>query len=93
MRNHLKRGLAGLPAPRNDFEIVVPEDMNENMEEMAEHHYIEDQADLDDQAEADRLARGKLNRNYILLQIILMFINGTHENKREMVWGSNWFGQ
>ena len=61
MRNHLKRGLAGLPAPRNDFEIVVPEDMNENMEEMVEHHYIQDQADLDDQAEADRRARGEID--------------------------------
>ena len=61
MRNHLKRGLAGLPAPRNDFEIVVPEDMAENMDEMVEHHYIQDQADLDDQAEADRQARGKVN--------------------------------
>ena len=58
MRNHLKRGLAGLPAPKNDFEIVVPEDMNDNVEEMPEQHYIEDQADLDDRSEADRLARG-----------------------------------
>lgn len=57
MRIHLKRGLAGLPAPKNDFEIVVPEDMNDNMEEMPEQHYIEDQADLDDRSEADRLAR------------------------------------
>lgn len=57
MRNHLKRGLAGLPAPKNDFEIVVPEDMNDNLEEMPEQHYIEDQADLDDRSEADRLAR------------------------------------
>ena len=28
---------------------------------MVEHHYIQDQADLDDQAEADRQARGKVN--------------------------------
>ena len=28
---------------------------------MVEHHYIQDQADLDDQAEADTQARGKVN--------------------------------
>ena len=59
MRSHLKRGLAGLPTPKNDFEIVVPEDMNENVEDIDPHQYIEDQADLDDRAEADRQARGR----------------------------------
>ena len=73
MRSHLKRGLAGLPTPKNDFEIVVPEDMNENMEEVDTHQYIEDQADLDDRAEADRLARGIIYS--ICLWLAVNFIN------------------
>ena len=39
--------------------IVVPEDMNDNIEDVDPHQYIEDQADLDDRAEADRQARGR----------------------------------
>ena len=39
--------------------IVVPEDMNENVEDVDPHQYIEDQADLDDRAESDRQARGR----------------------------------
>lgn len=57
-RDQLRRGLAGLPQPRNDFEILVPEDMNEDGDDAGDRHqYIEDQADLDDQSEAERRAR------------------------------------
>lgn len=48
MQADLKRGLAGLPAPKNDYEIVLPE--NEEMEVQDDSHrsdYIEDQADVD----------------------------------------------
>jgi len=45
----LKMGLESLPAPRNDYEIVVPED-NEDNTEMADddNTYIEDQGDVDE---------------------------------------------
>lgn len=57
-REQLRRGLAGLPQPRNDFEILVPEDMNEENDEAGDQHrYIEDQADLDDRSEAEQRAR------------------------------------
>ena len=48
----LKAGLSSLPAPRNDYEIVVPEDGEENVE-MADddNTYIEDQGDVDERAE------------------------------------------
>merc|ERR1719266_2579701 len=48
----LKAGLSSLPAPRNDYEIVVPEDSEENVE-MADddNTYIEDQGDIDERAE------------------------------------------
>jgi len=54
----LKLGLSSLPAPRNDYEIVVPED-NEDAVEMADddNTYIEDQGDVDQRAlEAARIA-------------------------------------
>ncbi|KAL3882692.1 hypothetical protein ACJMK2_029005 [Sinanodonta woodiana] len=58
LKEQLRRGLAGLPTPRNDFEIVVPEDMNAPTEEQTEETpYVEDQADLDDQTEEERQAR------------------------------------
>ncbi|XP_052808929.1 cell division cycle 5-like protein isoform X2 [Mya arenaria] len=57
-RDQLRRGLAGLPTPKNDFEILVPEDMNEDGDEAGDQHrYIEDQADIDNRSEADRRAR------------------------------------
>ncbi|XP_060551869.1 cell division cycle 5-like protein [Ruditapes philippinarum] len=57
-RDQLKRGLAGLPQPKNDFEILVPEDMNEEGDEIGDQHqYIEDQAEIDARSEADRRAR------------------------------------
>merc|ERR1711983_674193 len=54
----LKMGLASLPAPKNDYEIVVPED-NEDGVEMTDdaNTYIEDQSDVDNRKiEAARLA-------------------------------------
>lgn len=58
MRDQLRQGLARLPTPKNDFEILVPEDMVEGGEDAGDRHmFIEDQAELDDRAEADRLAR------------------------------------
>lgn len=60
-REQLRRGLAGLPTPKNDFEIVVPEDMTEEGEGVEDQHqYIEDQADLDNRSEAERRARSML---------------------------------
>ena len=44
----LKMGLASLPAPKNDYEIVVPEDNEDNVE-MGEdgNSLVEDQSDVD----------------------------------------------
>lgn len=58
MKDQLRQGLASLPKPKNDYEIVVPEDMDQGTEDNAEQEmYVEDQADLDDRSEADRLAK------------------------------------
>merc|ERR1712025_190953 len=55
---HLKMGLSSLPAPRNDYEIVVPEDNEDNIEMVDDANtYIEDQSDVDQRkVEAARLA-------------------------------------
>lgn len=48
MKSELKHSLAGLPTPRNDYEIVLPE--NEQSDHHGDGHqgdYVEDQADLD----------------------------------------------
>ena len=63
MKETLKLGLSTLPAPKNDFEIVVPENEEaggggEDVE-MADdaNTWIEDQADLDQQTEEEYRAR------------------------------------
>lgn len=56
VRESLKMGLGSLPAPKNDFEIVVPDTEEENnvveMEDDA-NTWIEDQADIDQQTEEE----------------------------------------
>lgn len=47
-REHLRLGLLGLPAPKNDFEIVLPENAEKELEEReVDDAYIEDAADVD----------------------------------------------
>ncbi|XP_037799007.1 cell division cycle 5-like protein [Penaeus monodon] len=59
MRDSLQAGLRSLPAPKNDFEIVVPEDDGQVGEEDKEHGeaMVEDQADIDARAVADAALR------------------------------------
>lgn len=52
MSAELKMGLSSLPAPKNDYEIVVPEDSEETVEMADDNNtYIEDQSDLDKRSE------------------------------------------
>lgn len=47
-REHLRLGLMGLPAPKNDFEIVLPENAEKELEDREiDDTYIEDAADVD----------------------------------------------
>merc|ERR1719188_827214 len=62
VKETLKLGLSTLPAPKNDFEIVVPENEEAGGPkdvEMADdaNTWIEDQADLDQQTEEEYRAR------------------------------------
>nr|CAG4645390.1 EOG090X02CC [Lynceus sp. MCZ IZ 141354] len=59
IRDQLKRGLSSLPTPKNDYEIVVPEDEMEvgvSMEEPEAAH-VEDQADIDSRTEQQKKAQ------------------------------------
>lgn len=61
--------MASLPRPKNDYEIVVPEDMEQDIHEpMQTDDYIEDQADIDAASEEERRAISKI---YIQLNAII----------------------
>jgi pre-mRNA-splicing factor CDC5/CEF1 len=69
MKSSLREGLSSLPAPKNDYEIVVPDDEQE--EELMESAAIsvEDQADIDAKriaAEKERLRKEMLLRSQVI---------------------------
>lgn len=47
LKSSLREGLSLLPAPRNDYEIVVPDQEDNTIEPMETDAVIEDQADID----------------------------------------------
>lgn len=55
-KESLREKLTTLPTPRNDYEIVVPEDASEDDNENASESFIEDQADADARLIADEKA-------------------------------------
>ena len=47
-KDQLRLGLSSLPAPKNDYEIVVPEEeLNEEETSASMNDVVEDQADID----------------------------------------------
>lgn len=50
----LKASLASLPAPSNDFEIVVPEGVPDEEERMKENDFVEDASDVDARIQAKK---------------------------------------
>ena len=61
LKNSLKEGLATLPTPRNDYEIFVPDQGNEDepMDASDATAVVEDQADVDARIIADQEAKRK----------------------------------
>lgn len=53
MKEQLKLGLSSLPAPKNDYEIVVPEQEETETQETVQNQMVEDQADVDARREAE----------------------------------------
>ncbi|XP_078001466.1 cell division cycle 5-like protein [Glandiceps talaboti] len=57
MKSLLKKGLASLPTPKNDFEIVIPESDEQNKEEPdSNSNMVEDASDVDARKVAKRTA-------------------------------------
>ncbi|XP_034484206.1 cell division cycle 5-like protein [Drosophila innubila] len=59
LKSTLREGLATLPAPRNDYEIVVPEQEDSEHMETGTEPAIEDQADVDARLLAEQEAQRK----------------------------------
>lgn len=57
VKEQLKAGLSTLPRPKNDFEIVVPEDQVEDEETETQKDFIEDQSDVEMRSAEELLAR------------------------------------
>ena len=58
MRAQLRAGLSSLPAPRNDFEIVAPEEMEVEGEETG-MDFVEDAAEVDERKARARREEGE----------------------------------
>ena len=60
MRSQLRSGLSQLPAPKNDFEIVVPdlEDAEGGEGEEVRRDYVEDAAEVEERAAALKREEG-----------------------------------
>lgn len=59
LKSTLREGLAALPTPRNDYEIVVPEQEDSEAMETSTEPAIEDQADVDARMLAEQEAQRK----------------------------------
>lgn len=59
VKEQLKAGLSTLPQPKNDFEIVVPEDQPEDEETEIPKDFVEDQSDVEMRSAEELLARRK----------------------------------
>ena len=66
LKEQLKRGLSTLPAPKNDYEIVVPEDEMDvdggapgEGDATGTYVSVEDQADIDARIETERKKQSK----------------------------------
>lgn len=49
----MRAGLSSLPAPRNDYEIVVPDNESEENIDETQTNAVEDQADIDRRREKE----------------------------------------
>lgn len=56
VKEQLKAGLSTLPQPKNDFEIVVPEDHPEDDETEIQKDFVEDQSDVEMRSAEELLA-------------------------------------
>ncbi|MGH0131846.1 UNVERIFIED_CONTAM: hypothetical protein FKN15_047801 [Acipenser sinensis] len=70
-REQLRMGLMGLPAPKNDFEIVLPENAEKELEEHeTDESFVEDAAEIDmrKQAVRDAEREKELKQRHVAIQ-------------------------
>lgn len=89
-KEQLKLGLSSLPAPKNDYEIVVPEQEEEEIKEKQIEETVEDQADIDARLEEEnraRAARELASRSQVIQRelprpqdVNLAVLRGPHES-------------
>lgn len=83
LKEQLKRGLSTLPTPKNDYEIVVPEEEMDTESGLpgdggttGTYISVEDQADIDARIEAERKKQSITPRHsFYLIIIIVALIN------------------
>ncbi|CAG9823806.1 unnamed protein product [Phaedon cochleariae] len=57
LKEQLKMGLHSLPQPKNDYEIVVPENEEDELLDQAHEQMVEDQADIDEKYQEELKAK------------------------------------
>jgi pre-mRNA-splicing factor CDC5/CEF1 len=67
LREQLRSGLNSLPAPRNDYEIVVPESEEEMETPVEAGNSVEDQADVDARYIAELKAKRKQDTSSVFI--------------------------
>ena len=74
LKGELRRGLAGLPTPKNDFEIVIPDDSDDVGKDDGDMdpNFVEDEADI----ELERAARLEEESELFGGAVYIYFISG-----------------
>lgn len=70
VREGVRHGLAGLPKPRNDYEIVIPEESEENVQMNVDVDYVEDAEDVEikRRAEMEALREAEMKKRSLAVQ-------------------------
>ena len=71
-KDALKHGLASLPAPRNDYEIVVPDAESQMDHSGMEEDFVPDQADIEALREAELKAKREITTFYYCPVTVLL---------------------
>ena len=61
----LKHALSRLPAPRNDYEIVVPDSESQMDNSTVDEDFIPDQSDVEANREAELRAKSKFIKSWL----------------------------
>lgn len=71
----LKHALSRLPAPRNDYEIVVPDTESQMDNSAIDEDFIPDQADVEANREAELRAKSELLVTHVVACYIVLGVS------------------